>query len=716
MAIHWQVKFKSLRANELYTVNIYDDNYSGQPVQLIGAAQPFTTEEDNGTDIFAPLREQSGYLRIVDNNKDAAGNALTTDWWKNFVPSKDSDRPVTLTNSSNVVVWQGFMQSQTFSGVLYGNPQEREFPIISSLSVCSGVDINFNAGLRNFAYLLKTVCDTIDSKSGNAVHISNVYVQGGADARLWLQTAVDFQNFASEDTDGTLHADYTLYEVLKEVCRFWGWTARTCGTTLYLTCSDDAVEQTFLTLTRNQLETLAAAINDTTTGGTYTPETVSLVDTFANPIFVSTDQDDNKIQGPHRAVVTADCNKQDTIVEFAPKEVEDWIEQGSSYSWVQGGYDLVGYFTCPGGAYEETGKQGTNLGTSTLKVSTSLYGGLSRRQIYQSTDSDSPLLADMLMSLANRPNYNEPIIQLQTLRPMSFGGGSISLGGTLWRGAEQIQHEQNLYVIRMRLGIGMTRATAKWWYMKKDISSPNETITSGWSTTMNDFNVPLQGNTLKSTGVSLSVGVIFDIHFVYGYPAIPIPTNQNLYGYVFIDILYGYDYSNGNQFDDFQIANFSIEYSRDTYEIPTSLNVIRPRELVTKRVTSKEYSAVNTNDSKEEWNASCIFASDNNMEYGYGLLLDGNGNIKPTVNYGGSAEHPEQHLANRVAAYWATAKRALYTELMASVSQSISGGGSVTIGSIEPKHIVSMVGDTYMPIAISRDWRDDVVKLTLLEV
>ena len=681
MAKNYKITFVSLRAGTTYVLNI--GGGSGTQVPLKGGAEPFVTEEDTNDDVFQAIRTQSGSIRILDDGKGDDGTSFD---WKDLLPSTDSARPVTLTAGGSTV-WMGFMQSQTFSGELYGGTQERDFPVLCPLGVLAGEDVNFNRGLANFACVLKDVCDTIDTKSGSMVHITDVYVQGGSDARNWLLTKIDWQNFAQEDADGVMRAQYSLYEVLENMCMFWGWTARICGTVLYLTAADDSAEQIYLSLTRAQLNTLAGG---TSAGNaSVSIPSVTISDTSLLPVFADTDQTDYKVQGPHKAVVKADCNEHDTIVKFAPKDVEDWIEQGSSYTWVQGDGDLVGYFTCPGGAYAQTGKQGTNLGTSTLKVSTSLYGGLSRRQIYQSTDSDSPLLADMLMSLANRPNYNESFIQLQTLRPMSFGGGSISLGGTLWRGAESIQHERNLYVIRMRLGIGMTRASAKWWYMKKDISSPNETITSGWSTTINDFNVPLVGNTLKSTGVSLNVSSIIDVHFVYGYPAIPIPTNQNLYGYVFIDILYGYDYSNGNQFDDFQIANFSIEYSRDSYEIPTSLNVVRPRELVTERVTN------------------CIFASDNNMEYGYGLLLDASGNIISTVGYGGTQEHPEQHLANRVKNYWNTAKRMLDLDVMAN-----------RIGTITPYTKVTLNGEsgTFTPLAIGRNWHDDNVKLTLIQL
>ena len=699
MAKNYKIQFVSLRAGSTYILNI--GGGTGTAVPLHGGAEPFTTDEDASEDQFKPVRTQSGYFRIVDNGYDAQTPAQSFNW-KDLIPATDSDRHVTLT-VGNTVVWHGFMQSQTFSGQLYGNPQEREFPVICPLGVLAGVDIDFNAGLKNFAYLLKTVCDTIDTKSNNVVHISDIYVQGGADARQWLLTKIDWQNFASEDSDGVARAKYTIYDVLEDMCRFWGWTARTKGTSLYLTCADDSSEQNFLTLNRTQLNTLAAATTDTTTGSIVAPTTVTLQDTAADPIFASTNQEDYQIQGPHRAVVKSDCNEHDTIVQFAPKDVEDWIEHGSTYTWEQGDGDLIGYFTCPGGVYAQTGKQGTNIGTSTLKVTTSLYGGVSRRQIYQSADAESPLVGDMLMSLANRPNYTESIIQLQTLRPMSFGGGSISLSGTLWRGAEPLQHEKNKYAIRARLGIGMTRLTAKWWYMATETVGTIPTISRGWSNSESVFNIPLNGNNLKSTGTYFT---IYIAGAMYAYPAIPVEANT--YGYVFIDIMGGYDYTNNNNFDDFQIANFTIEYSRDSYSIPSSIGEVRPRELKQERVTTKEYSAVNSNDSKEEWNANCIFASDNNMEYGYGLLLNASGNIIQTVNYGNNAEHPEQHLANRVANYWATAKRKIDPELLAN-----------KIPAVDPTNIVKVGTDTvttYAPIAISRDWRDDVLKLSLLQL
>jgi len=708
MAKNYKIQFVSLRAGTTYVLNI--GGGSGNAVQLSGGTQPFTTEEEGSEDMFTNIRTQTGYFRIVDNSRDYDGNVIDPqaahpeDWWKDLIPATNSERPVTLT-VGNTVVWQGFMQSQTFSGQLYGNPQEREFPVICPLGVLSGVDIDFNAGLKNFAYLLKNVCDTIDLKSNNVVHISDIYVQGGADARQWLLTKIDWQNFASKDSNGVARAKYTIYDVLEDMCRFWGWTARTKGTALYLTCADDSAEQNFLKLNRTQLNTLAAATTDTTTGSIVAPTTVTLQDTAADPIFASTNQEDYQIQGPHRAVVKADCNEHDTIVKFAPKDISDTM--GDTYTWVQKqGEDLAGYFTTS--PINSTSGIGSQTMKVTMPVNQSIpSGAICKRQIYQSKDTESPVVGDMMLVYVSHVGYQDstPSIQLQTLRPMSFSGGSISLGGTAWMGTEPLQHQDNLYALSFRLGIGMTRASAKWWYMSREIYSflPSVLIEHEWKSTPQIFNVPLQGNTLKSTGVMLAFftsGLSMSI-----YNAIPV--GEDAYGYIFIDIMGAHDYGNGNEIDAFEIANLEISYSRDTIDIPDSTSVVRPRELITKRVTSQEYSAVNSNASKEEWNANCIFASDNNMEYGYGLLLNASGNIIHTVNYGNNAEHPEQHLANRVANYWATAKRKIDGELLAN-----------KIGDISPNMKVSITGEsgTFAPIAISRDWRDDTTRLSLLQI
>lgn len=694
MAIHWQIKFHSLRADTQYTVNIYDSTYSGSnPIQLKGGAQPFMTQEDTNDDPFCPVRKQSGSIHIVDDGLDANGHAWD---WRTIVPMTDTARPVTLTNSTGMTLWHGFMQAQNYGGVLYGNPQEREFPVQCCLSVLGAIDVDYQqSAIQNFAYLLNYIIGSIPT-----LNIDNVVIQGGSDAQAWLLKKFDWNNFVTEDEDGVFSARYKLDQVLSDFCQFWGWTARTFRRTLYLTCADDTAETSFLTLTRAQLETMAGGSTAGTTGGAFT--TIPLT----GDIFASTSNDDFQQRGPSKVTVKADVNANDRVVKVFPKSVEKDVET-NGWRWVQEqGEDLVGYF--------ETVKHLTSFNSTVLSGGNySNYCYFSRRQIYTSKESDAPVEADMIVfkDLTGSPF---PYISLQTKKAMAFAGGSLILGGTIYTGA-RVTTWNELTRLQMRLGIGMTRSTARWWYMNT-VDTSHPTISYGWSNpgspgVFNIFYAGVIGGSIKSTALPVAAGILFIR--LESFNAIPVPNEANLYGYLFVD--FGDFSSNDVDAGSFEIADFTVNFSRDTIVLPTTLNEVRGREVKEERVTSKEYKATNNTGTGMEWNADCIYASDNNMKYGYGLLMNADGTFLDKVAYNGTNEHPEQHLANRVSNYWQQSKRMVSPDLRYNEMVPITGG-TFALKSLTPQYKVTLDGSTFYPIAFSNNWRDDTMKLTLLQM
>ena len=179
--------------------------------------------------------------------------------------------------------------------------------------------------------------------------------------------------------------------------------------------------------------------------------------------------------------------------------------------------------------------------------------------------------------------------------------------------------------------------------------------------------------------------------------------DDNLYGYLYIDI-YGTPHKDLIRITTdgvFQLANMKVEYSRDKITVTShgSYKVTKDRN------STKEYTAENQNAANDKWNADCIFASDNDMEYGYGLMLKGNGQYLKTAPFGGVQEIPEQHLANRVAAYGATSKKQYTLELRSNA-----------INEITPINKVSFNSTNCQPVSIGHDWRDDVTQIKMLEL
>lgn len=702
------IQFRSLRGSTDYELAI--GGGSGTAIKLKGGAQPFTTEEDSDEDPFKPVRTQTGYFRIVDDNYDAEGNNMGDGWWKDLIPATDTERPVTLYNGSTVI-WQGFMQAQNFGGTLYGNPQEREFPVQCILSVLGTYKASTSeSGMKNFAWLLKwLLVDNLPS----AQRPTAFYVQGGADARAWLLKRFDWMNFMREVEDNDIESAYSHYDILEDMCKFWGWTCRVYRKSVYLMCVDDSTERNrMLTLDQTSLGQLANDTNGSTTAGTvstnFMPSALAIPDAFA-----STDNDTYQNQGPSKATVKVDINKNESVIKFAPNSVRKQMEAagGNTWTWVTKG-DLVGYY--------ETGHIG-GTGTSACLLSfdaatlagnaTSGKAGFARRQVYSTKEQDKPAECDMI--LFNHYYDGSAVAMLRTKKKMAFAGGSLKLKGSVY--ADEDLFSWPMSRLKMRIGIGDSESSAKWFGCQDVILGSDNYLDYEWATgeSTHEFSADANAGQIKSIKVVKgSTAVLNPGWDEFTYDRIPVPNQADFYGYLFVKFLGLLGKADTEYANIFQVANFEVEFSRDTCDIPHSLSVVRQREIKEERVSTKEYTATNNSRTQDEWNADCIFASDNNMEYGYGLLTNPNGTFMQTAPYVNNNEHPEQHLANRVASYWQTSKRRVRVELQ---SQATITNVPVR-NAINPGVLVTIDGTTGYPFAISHNYRDDVTTITMLQI
>lgn len=677
MAIHWQVKFRSLRSGTVYTANVYDSSYSGSPIELTGADQPFTTEEDQSEDPFTPIRTQSGYLRIVDTGYDKAGNPFN---WRDIIPATDTDRPVTLTHVENGVTvtdWQGFMQSQNFGSILYGNPQEREFPLNCPLSVIEASNIDYNEpDIKNFAHLLRLIYYNIYNLTSGTIVLENILVQGGLDAQSWLLKQIDWQNFVDHDTSAdTISAKYNLYEVLESICRFWGWTARVHQRTLYLTCADDTNVPLFLRLTINDLNTMESG----TAAGTAT-ETFTTV-ALTGEIFASENQNDYLQRGANRVTVKADANPgEEKIVNYPPVNVIRYIANLSPQTeYIDGEYIYYREIT----AFPRSGALSPMLRGDAV----SGYGSFSYITC-QASD-----LEDAAISIKKTYNGNNTFVSLETIYEHSFSikeyqAGGFYMHGWAWQKRYKVKDYDEISKIGrrhmyMRFGIGKTRNSAKWY----DGRTWGNTQTAFLATLGNEDNI------IRTARISNPGGI-----------GSVIRTNgQDLRGKLFIDFLGSLDLDIVNGERAFFLTEFNIEFKKVVF-----FTNYWGKDLA----SSFDYKAQNNNYVRQEWSSDCIYASNNYMKFGYGVLINQNdGSAMETVTYGNLSERPEQHLANRVANYWASSKRKLDLELRSEITS-----GGVKLNSISPMNKATIDGTSCYPISISHDWREDVTRLLLLEL
>lgn len=677
---NYSITFKSLRAGTTYTVNI--GGSSGSAIPLKGGAEPFNTQEDDSDDPFAHIRTQSGYIRIFDDGLAADG--VTPFDWRDLLPMTDTDRPVTLTDDGGHIVWQGFMQAQNFVGVLYGNPQEREFPVQCALTVteCQDIDVT-NHELRNFAYLLNAIISGIP-----VISITQIVVQGGSDACQWLLKLVDWQNFIDVDADGSIIARYNHYQCLEDICRFWGWTARTFGQTLYLMRADDDDEQTFLTLSRSDLTTLAGGELAGTTSGTWS--TTAIGNEFA-----SVANNDFQQRGPNKATVTGDGNAaSNELAGFADEATEKAMEDLGWGQWLRRMIYVnvlnMEVWDADGGSYRYTRDMESFTRpflTGECQTGKAAFHLMDSRDNVLNDNGDTYEVITILQPyVAGSAAY----ATLKTVYHHAFNDGIIQLHGTIYRRGTRYENiaDRNYAVnagkktMRMRLGIGKTRSSASWFNGEE------------WTTTESDFMVSV-GN--KDDILYIAIGDAD--HRIWRST---ILVDSSLVGQVFIEFLGSEDLTDINGSRDFDIEGFSLEFTRKSFYYKHG--IIR---TYIERSDHREYVAKNGNNVRADWNADCIYASDNDLSFGFGVIANPDGSYFTTTTYGSSTtpERPEQHLADRVANYWATAKRTLELELLSNL-----------IANINPMYMVTVDGSTMHPIAIGRRWRDDVTTIKLIEI
>ena len=639
MAKNYKIVFKSLRTGITYTVHI--GGGTGAEVELKGGASPFMTQEDDNEDMFTPIRTQSGYLRVLDDGFAADG--VTAFDWKDLIPSKGTERPVTL-DAGNTTVWQGFLQPQSFSGTLYIKTQEREFPIMCMISALPGFDISPSEGtIKNFGWLLYYIF-------GRIGQWSYFYFQGG-NAKEWLSKDISWYNLIEIGSDNIARSKYDCYQILEDICLFWGWTVRTHGTSVWFTSADDnAINWKFQRTDYRSLEDVGSAVFSDVSWGEF-----DVLD------FVSIDNNEVFILGFHKVTVSADINKQDNILEIPMSQIAELFDGKTVSHTSQGNIHtfIVNYYP--------TSYENNILAIDCYSDQSNIRGRFTASEVYEGDISDKHNY-NFTYSLdcygLNVP-YDEYCFRLISKYPLNYSVGAITINGEIDMRGDQYTDNSGYIVCALKVG-------NKWW------------SGSAWTTTRASFQIPIVGGKIAD---NRSLNGLYVSYKGFGISV------QGLGGMLEFYCLGSH--STGTIEGEFcKVKGLQFGFAR--------INTSAPNNSRTKN----EYTQTNNSQFPEEKSVELIYASDDGNAPGYGIIFDHNGGYTSLVQYSGQSssnyEHPEQHLANRMASFFSTKRHKTSVEL------DTDRLGNVTPG--------DMSANSQYPIAISHEWRDDVTQLTLIDL
>lgn len=311
---HYIVPFKSFDGNDL-EVRILEQNYTGSTVTLTGSDEPFTTQEDDDEDVFAPIRTQSGYLRVIDYD----GTLL-----EQLIPSNNTERLVVLmqtTNGTETLRWRGFLQAQAYTQPWLDGATEIELPVKSELGALEDVaiDSDYTQVYKNFAWLIVQAYTSLNLAP------SSVYIGSDAqDAANMLMACFNLYLFfqkeeiVNEGITEDISVGKNFSEVLTEAMKLYGLCMREEGGALYLMQYDTTGTLRLRNFTWTQIRNAANGTTPTTTAGA-----VSQAAMMSALIFKKNDSENGYNGGGRTVKVELDVETENIEMLELPKTEED---------------------------------------------------------------------------------------------------------------------------------------------------------------------------------------------------------------------------------------------------------------------------------------------------------------------------------------------------------------------------------------------------------
>lgn len=684
------LQFKSLKGTD-YALLI-----DGGGTAIVGATTSFETKEDSSTDMFTPVRTQTGTFRFVGKNDHAT--------WLAMVPADALDKTVKLfAASSSTPLWQGFIQPAIFQNDYPTKGTfEHEIAVQCPLSVLDTIDVDTDINSHSvvtFGQLLQNF--VFKSLTDHGITISGYYIQGSAavtKSRMALK--IMWANFIEIDSTGAVKPKYTYKQILEEVCKFFGYTCRMNGSYVYFTMPVD----NNLGFTLYGSSALAGG------DGTYSARSSFSI---TDAMLCNTNNHEEIHPGIGKVTVSSDINPLGNLIEIPYDELFDTYNNGNPTIIVRS----VDYYEhdvyC---LIRQPNTDGGTLNYENDTISLSCYAEhvkdtgdykdkkkYCRFLVYDDNDvgnPDSQEIPKSKMSYSWRkcielfhsynnddPNTNT-MFRISSKQVFVISDGILYINFKVHQVSAWIIETDNPYATaKIKLGNlywngSVWTTTDSTFQLKFDAAGAKTTRTSPSDPQYDGFGIPVT-NTMRGI---LEFSIIDVPKWQKGSGTFPIVVTD-LNGFL-------------------PLMDFEIGFVRGTIEDT--------------RHRGNEYVKTGGN-FRENVNVDLIFASDvtygtgsylRHMPAGVGYIL--NANEKPTANIqamSGTSVIAEEELARLMAKYGEHTHRLVELDLRTNI-----------LGNITPRQVsnVSEAGladiTNMFPLAISHNWREDITTLTLISV
>lgn len=290
------IEFNSMLGAQ-YTLTIEDGSQAD--TSMVAGPQPFVTQTDDDKDPFAPIRSCSGKIQV----EGAVSDIL------DLVQAQPIERKVLLRSHDSQgapigVVWQGYLQTRSYSQPLDRAPIYLELPVISPLEVLKSFypsSAQADLGYKSFGAFIAS----LNHITGLGSLWINFYFPNLSNPLTTLYYKFSMRNYAEWIEEENRWQTMSYYEILEDICKMFGWQCVEKGYALIFLAFDQSDSYGYKCLSYSEMDSLAAG--DTVTGSDYT---TSLITEYV----WGADHRIDFVDGKNKIVVTGDTNPFDTTI------------------------------------------------------------------------------------------------------------------------------------------------------------------------------------------------------------------------------------------------------------------------------------------------------------------------------------------------------------------------------------------------------------------
>lgn len=283
-------------AEQTCVLTIQDGATGITDMTMLPSGDPFMTATQQTTELFTPIRTQSGYIRVEADSVDDVAD---------LVGSAPLQRGVEL-QVEGVVRWRGFLACESFSQAWDVMPS-LELPVMSPLEASRGLNPSDDISDLVYISFAQFICN-LNEALGSP--FEKFYFPVVSEPSTTLKYLFTMQNYATATDKNTKHEVADYYSILEDICKLFGWQCIEYETSLVFMAADvksiETAGNNFRGYSAARLAELSAGTNDDPT------ETPVFFPTI--PVIYGADHRMNYVAGKKSVEVSGDLNERSETI------------------------------------------------------------------------------------------------------------------------------------------------------------------------------------------------------------------------------------------------------------------------------------------------------------------------------------------------------------------------------------------------------------------